>query len=311
MQLSPNPSALELIYSPSYQAAIPAKHRFPMGKYGAVQRAVSARPWFEAVQFRRAVPVTEAQAGLAHDPDYVRRLREGLLREDEIKRIGLPQNKSVAARAFASGGGSTLACRRALHTGWAASLAGGSHHANREGGRGFCVMNDVGLALSSLLEEGVLGSAVVVDLDVHQGDGTAEIFEHDDRVFTASLHCEANYPFEKATSDLDVGLAAETGDSGYLPALDRMLGELEGRAQQADLLVFNAGVDPHQDDRLGRLALSDAGLASRDAMVFEWARAVQKPLCLVLGGGYDHRIDVIAERHAQVFDRLYAASVQG
>lgn len=302
---------LELVYSPSYQAAIPARHRFPMGKYGAVHRALAARPWYSAVTRHRAVPVTPQQAGLAHDPDYVQRLTDGTLRADEVKRIGLPQNRSVVARAFASGGGTTLACRRALACGWAASLAGGSHHANRAGGRGFCVMNDVGLALSCLLAEGVLARALVIDLDVHQGDGTAEIFQADPRVFTASLHCEANYPFEKATSDRDLGLDAGVGDSGYLPALDGLLSDLEAPAQQADLLVYNAGVDAHQDDRLGRLSLSDAGLAARDAMVFEWARAVQKPLCLVLGGGYDHDIDVIAERHAGVFDRLFAASNRG
>ena len=301
-------STLPLVFSQRYQAVISSRHRFPMGKYGAVHNAVKGREWAREVEFITAEPVTEAQASLAHDPDYVTRLRSGTLSTQEVRDIGLPQNPSVAARAFASAGGTLTACRLALQNGMAASLAGGSHHANRQGGRGFCVMNDVGIALSVLLNStSTLRRALVVDLDVHQGDGTAEIFKNDPRVYTASIHCEDNYPFDKAQSDLDIGLAKDTGDSGYLPTLDAMLHRSDPLAVHCDLIVFNAGVDPHQDDRLGRLALSDAGLAERDDMVFEWVRAHRKPLCLVLGGGYDHDIGRIAERHAIVFDRLFAA----
>ncbi|MGB1161825.1 MAG: histone deacetylase [Alphaproteobacteria bacterium] len=299
---------LPLVFSQRYQAAISRQHRFPMGKYGAVHEAVQRRSWARDAAFFTAEPVTASQAALAHDPAYVDRLSSGALSAAEVRAIGLPQNPSVAARAFASAGGTLTACRLALKAGLAASLAGGSHHANRTGGRGFCVMNDVGIALSVLLNSGNdLNSALVLDLDVHQGDGTAEIFKEEPRVFTASLHCEDNYPFDKAHSDLDVGLAKETSDSGYLPALDAMLHRLDSVAVRSDLIVFNAGVDPHQDDRLGRLALSDDGLAARDDMVFEWVRAHRKPLCLVLGGGYDRDIGRIAERHAKVFDRLYQA----
>ena len=302
---------LPLVFSQRYQAAISRQHRFPMGKYGAVHEAVQRRPWAGEIAFVTAQPVTVGQAALAHDEDYVERLMNGALNAEEVRAIGLPQNPSVAARAFASAGGTLAACRLAMKTGMAASLAGGSHHANRKGGRGFCVMNDVGIALSVLLSStSGLKSALVLDLDVHQGDGTAEIFTDDPRVFTASLHCEDNYPFDKAQSDLDVGLARDTSDSGYLPTLDAMLHRLDSVAVRSDLIVFNAGVDPHQDDRLGRLALSDDGLAARDDMVFEWVRAHRKPLCLVLGGGYDHDIGRIAERHAKVFDRLYQANMR-
>lgn len=301
-------TGLPLVFSQRYQASISSRHRFPMGKYGAVHRVVQGRDWAAHADFRNAQAASQAQAELSHDPAYVARLIQGELTTFEMREIGLPQNPSVAARAFASAGGTLLACELALRRGMAASLAGGSHHANRAGGRGFCVMNDVGIALSVLLAApAAISRALVVDLDVHQGDGTAEIFANDSRVFTASLHCEENYPFTKATSDLDRGLAKGTGDSGYLPALDEMLHRLDSTAIHADLIVYNAGVDPHADDRLGRLSLTDAGLAARDEMVFEWARAHRKPLCLVLGGGYDRDIDVIAERHAQVFDRLYAA----
>lgn len=303
---------LPLVFSPSYQAAISASHRFPMGKYGAVRDEVAERPWFHRAALHRASPATADQACLAHDADYVERLLTGRLSDAEVKAIGLPQNRSVVARAFASAGGTLLACRLAMEAGLAASLAGGSHHANRQGGRGFCVMNDVGVALSVLLDERLktgqgLERALVVDLDVHQGDGTAEIFADEARVFTASLHCEDNYPFTKAHSDLDMGLPRGMGDSGYLPALDALLHRLDAQAVASDLIVYNAGVDPHQDDRLGRLTLTDAGLAERDRMVFEWARVHRKPLCLVLGGGYDQDVGVVARRHAAVFDRLHHA----
>jgi len=304
-------AALPLVFSRRYQAAISARHRFPMGKYGAVHAVLSARPWFSEVEIHRAAPATLDQAARAHDLNYVERLVTGALSDREVRDIGLPQNASVVARAFSSAGGTLLACRLAKDaaTGLAASLAGGSHHANRAGGRGFCVMNDVGVALSTLLTEPNpwLKRALVVDLDVHQGDGTAEIFADEPRVFTASLHCQDNYPFTKAISDLDIGLPAGTGDSGYLPAVDQLLHRLDSVAIRADMIVYNAGVDPHVEDRLGRLALSDSGLAARDEMVFEWARAHRKPLCLVLGGGYDRDVAVVAERHAHVFDRLYSA----
>jgi len=301
-------TGLPLVFSQRYQASISSRHRFPMGKYGAVHRAVQARDWSTEVEFHNASPARQCQAEQAHDPHYVERLMTGALTAQEVRDIGLPQNPSVAARAFASAGGTLLACELALKRGLAASMAGGSHHANRQGGRGFCVMNDVGVALSALLQEPQgIHHALVVDLDVHQGDGTAAIFAGDQRVFTASLHCEDNYPFTKAVSDLDHGLAKGTGDSGYLQALDALLHRLDSTAIHSDLIVYNAGVDPHEDDRLGRLNLTDAGLAARDEMVFEWARAHRKPLCLVLGGGYDRDIEVIAERHAKVFDRLHAA----
>ncbi|MGB0480823.1 MAG: histone deacetylase [Alphaproteobacteria bacterium] len=302
---------LPLVYASAYQASIPGDHRFPMGKYGAVHALISQRPWFAQAVLHQAIPATVQQASLAHDSDYVQRVAQGELTPGEVRVIGLPQNPTVRERSFASAGGSLLACRLALQTGWAGSLAGGSHHAGPRGGRGFCVMNDVGIALSWLLADETLSRALVLDLDVHQGDGTAEIFADEPRVETVSLHCEDNFPFRKVRSDVDFGLPARTGDSGYLQALDGLLTDITVRARACDLIVLNAGVDPHADDRLGRLALSEDGLAQRDLMVFDWARDLAKPLCVVMGGGYDHRIDVIAERHARVYDRLFQAASRG
>ncbi|MEC8274562.1 MAG: histone deacetylase, partial [Pseudomonadota bacterium] len=243
---------LPLVYASAYQASIPGDHRFPMGKYGVVHALISQRPWFSDAVLHQAIPATVQQASLAHDPDYVQRVAEGQLTPGEVRVIGLPQNPTVQERSFAAAGGSLLACRLALKTGWAGSLAGGSHHAGPSGGRGFCVMNDVGIALSWLLADETLSRALVLDLDVHQGDGTAEIFAGEPRVETVSLHCEDNFPFRKARSDLDLGLPAGTGDSGYLQALDGLLTDITGRARACDLIVLNAGVDPHADDRLGR-----------------------------------------------------------
>jgi acetoin utilization deacetylase AcuC-like enzyme len=193
-----------------------------------------------------------------------------------------------------------LTARLALETGLALNTAGGSHHARREQGAGFCVFNDVAVAIRVLQADGAIGRALVVDLDVHQGDGTAAIFAGDASVFTLSLHGERNYPLRKQRSSLDVGLPDGTGDEEYLaalsPALDTALA-----AAAPDIVFLNAGVDPHADDRLGRLALSDAGLRQRERLVMARVRAAGLPLACVIGGGYLEDVDRLAHRHAGLF----------
>ncbi|WP_181699935.1 histone deacetylase family protein [Chthonobacter albigriseus] len=288
---------LPIVHHPAYQAEIPADHRFPMGKFGRlaevlVEEGIVAPGGFQVPELARPEWLR-----LAHAPAYVDAVIEGNMEPRVAREIGFPMNPSVARRAQAATGGTVLAARLALAHGIALNTAGGSHHARREQGAGFCVFNDVAVAASVLLAERAVSRVLVLDLDVHQGDGTADIFAGDDRVVTLSIHAERNYPVRKIPSSIDLGLADRLGDSGYLDVLDQILDRTIDAAG-ADIVFYNAGVDPHEDDRLGRLALSDAGLASRDYRVMEAVRSRGLPLVGVIGGGYDTDVDRLAKRHA-------------
>ncbi len=241
-----------------------------------------------------------------HAPAYVERVATQTMLPEEIRAIGLPGTPAVARRAFLSAAGTLLAARLALEHGLACNMAGGSHHAGPEGGAGYCVLNDVAIAARALLDEGRVARVLIVDCDVHQGDGTARIFAGDPRVLTLSLHAERNYPARKARSDLDFPLPDRLGDAAYLEVLAHALTETEPFG--AGMVFYNAGVDPHVEDRLGRLALTDAGLRARDAAVIGWARARGLPVAGVLGGGYDHDPERLAARHATLFEEAARAA---
>jgi acetoin utilization deacetylase AcuC-like enzyme len=242
---------------------------------------------------------------LTHDRRYVDQVFACAVPREIERRIGLPVDEGVARRARASAAGTLLASRLALEHGLAASTAGGSHHGQRETGAGFCVFNDVAIAAKALKHEGAIHHGLVVDLDVHQGDGTADCLRDEPDLFTFSMHAEKNYPVRKIPSDLDIGLPDGMEDDAYLDELAAHLPRLLD-ALEPDLVFFNAGVDPHRDDRLGRLALSDEGLRRRDRYVVEQAQSRGIPLVAVIGGGYSHDIETLAQRHAIVFEVMAA-----
>jgi acetoin utilization deacetylase AcuC-like enzyme len=244
---------------------------------------------------------------LAHDRAYVDRVFACSVPREIERRIGLPVTESVVRRARASAAGTLLAARLALQHGLAGSTAGGSHHGQRETGAGFCVFNDVAIAAKVLHAEGAIQHALIVDLDVHQGDGTADCLRDEPDLFTFSMHAEKNYPVRKIPSDLDIGLPDSLEDDAYLEALRAHLPRLLD-AVEPDLVFFNAGVDPHREDKLGRLALSDEGLRRRDDYVIEQARSRRIPLVAVIGGGYSMDIEALARRHAIVFEAMAAWS---
>jgi acetoin utilization deacetylase AcuC-like enzyme len=290
-----------LVFHPDYVAPLRPGHPFPMSKYGYLREALAARRILPPEGGTLApAPVARARAAAVHDLAYVERVANVAMTAEESRRIGLPNSAAVARRAFLSAGGTLLAARLALETGLAANLAGGSHHAGPEGGAGYCVLNDVAIAARTLLDEGRVRRILVVDCDVHQGDGTARIFAGEPRVRTVSLHAARNYPARKAVSDDDYPLPDLLGDRPYLETLDHALAE--AASSTPDLVFYNAGVDPHADDRLGRLALTDAGLRARDARVLAWARDRGAPLTAVLGGGYDNDPERLAARHAILFE---------
>ncbi len=292
---------LPIVYHPDYMAPLRPGHRFPMSKYGYLRAALIARGLLPpAGGYVAPAPATARTVAAVHPIDYVERVAGARLRPDEARAIGLPSTEAVARRAFLSAAGTLLAARLALEHGVACNAAGGSHHAGPDGGAGFCVFNDVAVAARALLDEGRARRVLVLDLDVHQGDGTARIFAQDPRVFSLSLHAERNYPARKAVSTLDFALPDGLADAAYLEVLDHALATAEAFAP--DIVFYNAGVDPHGQDRLGRLALTDAGLRARDARALGWARSRGIPVAGVLGGGYDDEPRRLAARHAILFE---------
>jgi acetoin utilization deacetylase AcuC-like enzyme len=287
---------MQAFYSDHFVLPLPAGHRFPMQKYRLLRDRVAAE--LPEVELCEAPPALDEQLMLAHAPDYVRAVALGHLGPDQLRAIGFPWSQAMVERSRRSAGATLAACYAALHDGVAVNLAGGTHHAAAAGGAGFCVFNDVAVAARTLQRKSGGLQVAVIDLDVHQGDGTAAIFADDPTVFTLSLHGERNYPFTKARSDLDVGLPDGCDDETYLDALERALATLFKRSTPG-LLIYLAGADPHRDDRLGRLALTLSGLARRDRMVFDAARTRALPIAVTMAGGYGRDIADTVEAHLQ------------
>jgi acetoin utilization deacetylase AcuC-like enzyme len=290
----------------AYEATLPEGHRFPMRKYGRLAEVVAEM----GLAPNGFVMPQEASAdliSLAHDRAYVDQIFACSVPREIERRIGLPISEAVVRRARASAAGTLLAAQLALQNGLAGSTAGGSHHGQRETGAGFCVFNDVAVAAKALRKDGAIRCALIVDLDVHQGDGTADCLRDEPDLFTFSMHAEKNYPVRKIPSDLDIGLPDHMADEDYLGVLQSNLPGLLD-ALEPDLVFLNAGVDPHRDDKLGRLALSDEGLRRRDAYVIEQARSRSIPMVAVIGGGYSTDMDALARRHAIVFEAMAAWS---
>lgn len=300
------PMTPPIVYHPDYMAPLRPGHRFPMSKYGYLREALIARGLLPgAGGFLSPAPARVSAVAAVHALDYVERVADQRLTREEERRIGLPGTAAVARRAFLSAAGTLLAARLALEHGRALNMAGGSHHAGPLGGAGFCVFNDVAVAAQALLAEGQVARVLVIDCDVHQGDGTAEIFAGRADVMTLSLHAERNYPARKARSTLDFPLPDGLANEPYLEVLGRALRLTEDF--RPGIVFYNAGVDPHRDDRLGRLGLTDAGLRARDARVIGWAKARGLPLVGVLGGGYDTDPERLAARHAILFEEAARA----
>jgi acetoin utilization deacetylase AcuC-like enzyme len=277
-----------------------------MPKYRLLRERLVATGVLAEAELEEADLIDRASLLLAHTPQYVETVFSGSLSEADQRRIGFPWSEGLLARSRASVQGTVAAARAALRDGVAGNLAGGTHHAAAGHGSGFCVFNDIAVAARALQRDGAIDRALVVDLDVHQGDGTAAIFEGDDSVFTFSMHGAKNFPFRKQRSSLDVDLRDGCDDTEYLEALAHHLPEVMDRAR-ADIVFFQAGVDPLEQDLLGRLELSLEGLRARDRMVARAARERGIPLVLTLGGGYANPIAMSVEAHAATWAEARAA----
>lgn len=267
-----------------------------MEKYSRLRDLVGTQAGIELVE---APSATDTQILYAHDPSYLIKVIEGTLSAQEQREIGFPWSVQMVERSRRSAGATVAAAKTALQEGIAANLAGGTHHAYRDTGSGFCVFNDSAIAARALQKE--INSSLkvaVLDLDVHQGNGTAAILQNDDSIFTLSIHGENNFPFKKEQSDLDVGLADGCNDVVYLHSLSTALDQLDSRFK-ADCLIFLAGADPHEDDRLGRLDISKDGMRLRDEMVFQYALDRQLPIAFSMAGGYGKEIESTVDIHFQ------------
>jgi acetoin utilization deacetylase AcuC-like enzyme len=294
---------MKLFYHDHFVLPLPQGHRFPMEKYSRLRQRLENDT--QSIPFELVVPesATLEQLCLAHDRAYVERVFTGQMSEKEMRRIGFPWTPQLVERARRSVGGTIAACRAALQESASANLAGGTHHAYAEHGEGYCVFNDVAVAARAMQEEGGARRVVIVDCDVHQGNGTAAILASDPSIFTFSIHGDKNFPFHKEKSDLDIALPDGAGDDAYLSALETGLQQALEQAR-ADLAIYLAGADPYAGDRLGRLALSKAGLLERDRRVMQACRQVGLPLAVVMAGGYARNIEDIVDIHYQTIGTL-------
>ncbi len=282
---------MQAYYATQFVLPLPTGHRFPMEKYRLLRERVAAE--LPGIRLEQALPASEGELALAHTPSYIDAVLQGHLSATQQREIGFPWSERMAERACRSVGATIQAARAALRHGVAANLAGGTHHATAEKGGGYCVFNDAAVAARLMQAEWHrlhrrLLRVAVVDLDVHQGNGTASIFSDDSTVFTLSMHGAKNFPFRKEPGDLDVDLPDGCTDEAYLQALDDALATLWSRHTDGPpgLIFFLAGADPHEGDRLGRLKLTTEGLAERDRRVLAWARERRIPVAMSMAGGY-------------------------
>jgi len=288
---------MQLFYTDIFVLPLPTGHRFPMEKYSRLRETLLASGDFREADFHLPHAATDQELARAHDPAYIQQVCAGQLPERAQKRIGFPWSAGMVERSRRSAGATICACRAAFVDGVAANLAGGTHHAFRDRGEGFCVFNDAAVAARAMQNEGRARRILIVDCDVHQGNGTASILAGDDSIFTFSIHGARNFPFEKELSDLDIELPDGCADAGYLIRLDEGLNTAFDLARP-DLVIYLAGADPYHDDRLGRLALSFAGLAERDRRVFSRCKALGIPLAIAMAGGYARQINDTVTIHA-------------
>ncbi|MEM8962270.1 MAG: histone deacetylase [Acidobacteriota bacterium] len=283
-------------YCDHFVLPLPDGHRFPMDKY----RLLRERITHELPQVQLSVPQAAEDHDIlrVHTPDYLEKIVTGTLSKAEIRRIGFPWSPQLIERSRRSVGGTIAAAEAALQDGVGINLAGGTHHAFPDRGEGFCVLNDVAIAARRLQANGHIKKALIIDLDVHQGNGTAAIFRDDPSVYTLSVHGRRNYPFHKEESDLDVALEDGADDHAYLHALETALDQAFHQSQP-DAVFFIAGADPYTGDKLGRLALTKKGLATRDLSVLEICRRFDLPIALSMAGGYATQIDDIVDIHFQ------------
>ena len=288
---------IPIVYHPHYIAPLPQGHRFPMVKFQKLYELLLKDGILTPKNLYQPEIPDQSLLKLVHSPDYIENYCQGTLDAKAQRRIGLPWSPELVRRTCTAIGGTILTAKLALEYGIACNTAGGTHHAFPDFGSGFCIFNDLAIAARVLQKWGLVKQVLIVDLDVHQGDGTAFIFQNDPKVFTFSMHCEINFPSRKQTSDLDVPLPEGLDNDGYLQILANYLPDLLSQVKP-DLVLYDAGVDTHVGDRLGKLALTDEGIYRRERQVLSTCRAGGYPVACVIGGGYSEEMEGLVYRHS-------------
>ena len=288
---------IPIVYHPHYVAPLPQGHRFPMVKFQKLYELLLKDGILTPENLYQPEIPDQSLLELVHSPDYIENYCQGTLEAKAQRRIGLPWSPELVRRTCTAIGGTILTAKLALEYGIACNTAGGTHHAFPDFGSGFCIFNDLAIAARVLQKWGLVKQVLIVDLDVHQGDGTAFIFQNDPKVFTFSMHCEINFPSRKQTSALDVPLPEGLDNDGYLQILANYLPDLLSQVKP-DLVLYDAGVDTHVGDRLGKLALTDEGIYRRERQVLSTCRAGRYPVACVIGGGYSEEMESLVYRHS-------------
>jgi len=289
---------LKIFYTDTFSIPLPENHSFPKDKYFLLRKQILEQLGDQPVHLQIPRPASYEEIIRAHEPVYIHRLQNGELSAKEVRRVGLPWSPEIVRRARYSAGATIEACRAALEDGIAVNLGGGTHHAFSDHGQGYCWLNDSVIASRAIQAEGFVKNILIIDCDVHQGNGTAAILGNDSTIFTFSIHGKNNFPYHKETSDLDVELADGTDDTAYLNALENGL-TASMQNFKADLVIYLAGADPYEDDRFGRLALTKKGLAKRDCIVFQSCLKAGLPTAVTMAGGYARNVQDTVDIHFQ------------
>jgi len=291
---------LNIAFHPKYQLSLPDKHRFPMEKYDLLPKQLMYDGTCIQEDFFVPKPIDLSIIERVHEPEYIKKLRSLTLNKSEARKIGFPLSKELIEREIIIAGGTIQGSMKAFETGIAMNIAGGTHHAFKGHGEAFCLLNDQAIAAQYLLDKKLVDRILIVDLDVHQGNGTAEIFQSNPNVFTFSMHGQKNYPFHKEQSDLDIALEDDCNDADFLRILKKVLPDLIAKTRP-DFIFYLCGVDVLKTDKLGRLGLTVAGCKQRDVFVLELCKKNNIPVQCSMGGGYSKEIKVIVDAHANTF----------
>ena len=294
-------SKYPIIYHPSYDIPLPERHRFPGTKYSLLLRHLEDIGLIQNFLKYMPKPCTTENLSIVHKASYIEAIQTGNLSRENQVRLGLPWSETLRQRSFTAPNGTLLAAQLALKTGIACHAAGGTHHAHWDFGAGFCVFNDLAYTARALIRMGLARRVLILDCDVHQGDGTANILSNDTNILTCSIHCAENYPVKKAVSDLDFAISRGSGDGDYLTVLRRCLSQIDRINFSPDFVLYDAAIDVHGNDKLGLLEMTSEGIFERDKVVLSHFKKKQVPIATTIGGGYGEAHQEVAQRHSIIF----------